>query len=78
MNRLAIATFLFIALLNLVQCGKHERRLMEKISKELSGFSRYERPVEFDNEPLKVEMKLNLIQIIDVVSKQSAFLRMIG
>lgn len=58
---------LFPGLITVIESGKHEKRLLEQIRKNISGFNIYERPAEIDETPLKVEMGLTLQQIIDVV-----------
>jgi len=51
-----------------ISAGVYERNLMTKLENELSGFNTFERPVEDEQQPLKVEFGLTLQQIIDVVS----------
>lgn len=60
----------FTAIFEVARSGGSELRLLRQIREQLEGFNIYERPVEFDHDPLKVEMGLTLQQIIDVVRAQ--------
>ncbi|TMS32249.1 hypothetical protein L596_000116 [Steinernema carpocapsae] len=56
--------FLWLALFGLAVASKDEYRLIQDLRE---GYDRIERPVEKHHEPLKVELKIILQQIADVV-----------
>uniref|UniRef100_A0A803WAF4 Cholinergic receptor nicotinic alpha 7 subunit n=1 Tax=Ficedula albicollis TaxID=59894 RepID=A0A803WAF4_FICAL len=58
---------LFLSLFKVSQQGESQRRLYREL---LRNYSRLERPVVNDSQPLVVELRLSLLQIIDVIFLQ--------